>query len=83
MAPPRRATDLDPGAGQGSIDYDGADDLAARPLNPAVSPDPSLPADTALWARLQAASGGLWGGCVHDHETLIALLDDARAAGRG
>jgi putative YjhG/YagF family dehydratase len=70
---------IDPGTGEGSIDYAGDDELAARELNPLIAPDPSLPADTALWARLQAASGGLWGGCVHDHETLIALIDRARA----
>ena len=40
--------------------------LEERPTNPAVSPDQALPADTALWARLQSVSGGLWGGCVYD-----------------
>jgi putative YjhG/YagF family dehydratase len=70
---------IDPGTGAGTIDYTGDDDLTTRPLNPLVAPDPSLPADTALWARLQAASGGLWGGCVHDHDTLIELIDRARA----
>ena len=28
--------------------------------------DPQLPADTKLWALLQHASGGVWGGCVYD-----------------
>jgi hypothetical protein len=45
-----------------------------------IAPDPGLPADTAMWARLQSASGGLWGGCVYDQETIVELLD--AAAGR-
>jgi xylonate dehydratase len=55
--------------------------LASRPIRDDVAPDERLPADTALWARLQSASGGLWGGCVYDHGAIIQLLDDA--AGRG
>ncbi len=55
-----------------------ADELARRPVRDDVVPDPGLPADTALWARLQAASGGLWGGCVYDHEAITTrLLDSA------
>jgi putative YjhG/YagF family dehydratase len=57
-----------------------AEHLASRSLHECVRPDPSLPADTALWARLQAASGGLWGGCVYDHDAIIELFD--RASGR-
>ena len=37
-------------------------------------PDDALPADTALWARLQSVSGGLWGGCVYDVESIVAAL---------
>jgi putative YjhG/YagF family dehydratase len=48
--------------------------LAERPVNPTVKPDGDLPPDTALWARLQAVSGGLWGGCVYDHAAIIAAL---------
>jgi putative YjhG/YagF family dehydratase len=48
--------------------------LAERPVNPAVSPDPDLPADTEVWARLQSVSGGLWGGCVYDHDAILAAL---------
>jgi putative YjhG/YagF family dehydratase len=51
--------------------------LAGRPQNPAVRPDPGLPADTALWARLQSLSGGLWGGCVYDADAIAAALDAA------
>jgi dihydroxyacid dehydratase/phosphogluconate dehydratase len=61
-------------------DAEAAAILARRPVNPAVSPDPDLPADTALWARLQSVSGGLWGGCVYDPEAILAALDDAPRA---
>ena len=48
--------------------------LEERPTNPAVEPDAALPADTALWARLQSVSGGLWGGCVYDPEAILGAL---------
>ena len=48
--------------------------LAERPVRDDVAPDPRLPADTALWARLQSVSGGLWGGCVYDPDAIIAAL---------
>ena len=57
--------------------------LEQRVTPEAVKPDPALPADTMLWARLQSISGGLWGGCVYDHEAIVAVLDagaDSRAA---
>ncbi len=57
-----------------------AAELERRPLRDDIVPDPGLPADTAMWARLQSASGGLWGGCVYDQETIVELLD--AAAGR-
>ncbi len=36
--------------------------------------DIALPQDTRLWAALQQASGGTWGGCVYDPEMIIAKL---------
>ncbi len=54
--------------------------LAERPLHPDIRPDPKLPSDTVLWARLQSVSGGLWGGCVYDHEAILARLDGALAS---
>jgi xylonate dehydratase len=36
--------------------------------------DPALPEDTRLWAVLQQASGGIWGGCVYDVETIVAQV---------
>ena len=49
--------------------------LDARPPRPDLAPDPRLPADTKLWAALQAASGGTWGGCVYDADALIRRLE--------
>lgn len=51
--------------------------LAARPRRDDLAPDPNLPADTRLWAALQAASGGTWGGCVYDVEAIVTKLQTA------
>jgi dihydroxyacid dehydratase/phosphogluconate dehydratase len=50
------------------------DTLAARPPHPALAPHPQLPAATRLWAALQAASGGTWGGCVYDVDAITERL---------
>jgi putative YjhG/YagF family dehydratase len=49
--------------------------LAARSPRADLAPDPQLPLDTKLWAALQAASGGTWGGCVYDVEAIAAKLN--------
>ena len=48
--------------------------LQNRSLRNDLQPDPLLPADTRLWAALQQASGGIWGGCVYDADAIIAKL---------
>lgn len=48
--------------------------LQERAPNKDLAPDPNLPDDTRLWAMLQAASGGTWGGCVYDNERISDLL---------
>ena len=48
--------------------------LASRSPHPRLSPDPALPADTRIWAALQAASGGVWGGCVYDEASITRCL---------
>ena len=48
--------------------------FATRPLRDDLAPDPQLPDDTRLWAALVTASGGLWGGCVYDTESILAKL---------
>jgi putative YjhG/YagF family dehydratase len=52
----------------------GAAILAARDPNPAVAPDPDLPDDTRIWALLQQAGGGTWGGCVYDAESIAKVI---------
>jgi putative YjhG/YagF family dehydratase len=70
---------------EGSVDFvgegerefgteEGARVLERRSPRPDLAPDPALPADTRLWAALQAASGGTWGGCVYDVEAIVAAL---------
>jgi putative YjhG/YagF family dehydratase len=56
----------------GSVMETGA--LAAREPRPDLAPDPALPEDTRLWAALQNASGGTWGGCVYDVESIVKML---------
>jgi dihydroxyacid dehydratase/phosphogluconate dehydratase len=74
---------------EGSIDLVGHGDtrfdpeegrrvLAGRPPRPDLAPDPDLPADTRLWAALQQAGGGTWGGCVYDVDAIVAALARAR-----
>jgi xylonate dehydratase len=53
---------------------EGARVLARRSPRADLAPDPNLPADTRLWAALQGASGGTWGGCVFDVEAIMARL---------
>jgi putative YjhG/YagF family dehydratase len=65
--------------GEGDARYGpeaGARVLAARRPRPDLAPDPDLPADTRLWAALQAVSGGAWGGCIYDVDAIIGKLVD-------
>ncbi|MCS7221288.1 MAG: YjhG/YagF family D-xylonate dehydratase [Anaerolineae bacterium] len=59
---------------------EGAAVLASRDPHPDLTSDPDLPDDTRLWAALQNASGGTWGGCVYDVEAIIELLEAGRKA---
>jgi putative YjhG/YagF family dehydratase len=52
--------------------------LAGRPSRPDLAADAGLPDDTRLWAALQDASGGPWGGSVFDVDAILRTL----AAGR-
>ena len=45
---------------------EGARILQDRPLRQDLAPAALLPDDTRLWAALQLAGGGTWGGCVYD-----------------
>jgi dihydroxyacid dehydratase/phosphogluconate dehydratase len=52
----------------------GSAELARRTPRPDLAPDADLPADTRMWAVLQNASGGVWGGCVYDPEAIAATF---------
>jgi putative YjhG/YagF family dehydratase len=80
---------IDRNTGEGSLDFvgegerrfsspEGAAILSQRPLRSDLAPHPKLPADTRLWAALQAVSGGTWGGCVFDVEAVEQALAVAR-----
>ena len=82
---------VDPNKLQGSVDFvgegtlrfaleEGATILAARSPHQDLAPDAALPADTRLWAALQQAGGGTWGGCVFDVERIVELLEAGRRA---
>ncbi|KAF1685319.1 YjhG/YagF family D-xylonate dehydratase [Pseudoxanthomonas broegbernensis] len=77
---------------EGRIDFIGTDPdaplqaataaalLAARAPHPGIAAHPRLPADTRLWAALQEASGGAWGGCVYDVDRIVEVLRAGRDA---
>ena len=48
--------------------------LAGRQPRADMAPHALLPDDTRLWAVLQQAGGGTWGGCVYDADAVIAAL---------
>lgn len=48
--------------------------LSGRVPHPDLAPHPDLPADTKLWAALQAASGGTWKGSMYDPDRIVDLL---------
>jgi putative YjhG/YagF family dehydratase len=54
----------------------GAAELARRSSRPDLAAAAELPDDTRLWAALQAASGGTWGGCVYDVEEILKKLEE-------
>ncbi len=60
-----------------------AEELEARPMHPALAPDPELPDDTRLWAALQDVSGGTWGGSVFDVASILRTLDAGKKSLQG
>jgi len=83
---------IDSNRGEGSVDLigegerrfspaEGARVLAGRASRSDLAPHPALPPDTRLWAALQQASGGTWGGCVYDADCIIAALASRPAPG--
>jgi putative YjhG/YagF family dehydratase len=56
------------------------EELRRRAPREDLAPDQHLPADTRLWAALQAASGGVWRGAVYDVDRIVKLLDAGQRA---
>ncbi len=54
--------------------------LAARDSRPDLAADKDLPEDTRLWAALQDASGGTWGGSVFDADAIVKVLAAGKKA---
>ena len=63
--------------GEGGRRFDAAEGarvLAARPPRPDLAADADLADDTRIWAALQQAGGGTWGGCVYDVDAITQRL---------
>ena len=67
--------------GHGDTDFGaerGLKELSRRGPRPDLAPDPELPPETRLWAALQGAGGGTWGGCVYDVDAITELMERGR-----
>jgi xylonate dehydratase len=53
---------------------EGAVVLSGRGSQASLASHPELPDDTRLWAALQQASGGTWGGCVFDVDSILTRM---------
>ena len=76
---------------EGSINVVGSDgvrhskawgdgEMASRPVPDDLVPHPDLPDDSRLWAALQDASGGTWGGCVFDVDAIVRTMEAGKRA---
>ncbi len=67
---------IDTRALEGTVDVVSVSDaeLAARAPGGFLRRHPGVPDDTRLWAALQSASGGSWGGCVYDADRIADLI---------
>ena len=54
--------------------------LAARAPRADLAPDAKLPDETRIWAALQDASGGTWGGAVYDADAILRVLSAGKRA---
>jgi xylonate dehydratase len=59
---------------------EGARVLAERAPRADLAADPALPPETRLWAALQDVSGGPWGGCVFDVDSVLKVLASGKRA---
>ncbi len=58
----------------------GTSELENRAEPDDLAPHPQLPDDSRLWAALQSASGGTWGGCVYDVDSIIETIEAGNKA---
>jgi dihydroxyacid dehydratase/phosphogluconate dehydratase len=58
----------------------GTAELEKRAEPSDLAPHPQLPDDSRLWAALQSASGGTWGGCVFDVDSIVETLEAGKKA---
>jgi len=76
---------------EGSVDFlgdnpartsreEGIRALAARAPRSDLAADGNLPDDTRIWAALQDASGGAWGGAVFDAESILRVISAGKQA---
>jgi dihydroxyacid dehydratase/phosphogluconate dehydratase len=64
--------------GEGDREFgpeEGARVLAGRSPRADLAADPEIPDDTRLWAALQQAGGGTWGGCVYDVDAIVQAIE--------
>lgn len=58
----------------------GSAELERRGEATDLAPHPQLPDDSRLWAALQSASGGTWGGCVFDVDSIVETIEAGKKA---
>ena len=58
----------------------GTDELERHSIPSDLAPHPQLPDDSRLWAALQSASGGTWGGCVFDVDSIVETIEAGKKA---
>jgi putative YjhG/YagF family dehydratase len=66
------------GMAQGVVE--GSRILESRQPREDLAADPALPDDTRIWAALQDASGGTWGGAVFDAGSILRVIEAGRIA---
>jgi xylonate dehydratase len=67
-------------SGLGFSAEQGARVLVERATRTDLAADPALPAEMRLWAAVQEVSGGPWGGCVFDVDSILKVLAAGKRA---